>query len=554
MAPDILRASRRQGSWEERYAMQDNVDVIIIGAGISGLYAQYRMRELGLSVQGFEAGSDVGGTWYWNRYPGARFDSESYSYQFSFSEELIQEWTWSEKFAGQPEIERYVNFVADKFDLKRAIEFNSRVESVVFDDASRTWTVETLNGKTCRGRFVLCATGLLSAYQMPPYPGTENFKGLSLHSARWPKEDIDFSGKKVAIIGSGPTAVQILQTIAPQVGELKLFQRTANWCTPLRNQPVTAAEQEEMKVKANDVFELCKRTAAAFIHDMDMRASTEVSKAERMAKYQELYERGGFALWLGNYNDVFHNRALADEISEFLAEKIRQRVKDPVKADKLIPKNHPYGTKRPPGEKNYYEAFNQDNVDVVDLRATPIVKITASGVETTDATYDFDVIIYCTGFQSLTGELMRIDIRGEQGVALKDHWAKGPKTNLGVQFAGFPNLFAIMGPHNPGTFCNITRCVESNTDWITGCIRYVLEHGYKTIQATPEAEAAWTEKCHQSVKGMLIDEMRDSWFFGNNNRDGGVGQYLMYAGSVPSYRALFNEVAAKGYEGFEFRA
>ena len=269
--------------------MNDTFDVIIIGAGVSGLYAQYRMRELGLTVRGFEAGSDVGGTWYWNRYPGARFDSESYSYQYSFSKELTDEWVWTEKFASQPEIERYLNFVAGKFDLKRDIRFNSRVEHVVFNDQDRMWTVETDKGDKVRARFVLCATGLLSAFQMPPYAGVENFKGRSLHSARWPKETIDFTGKRVAIVGSGPTAVQILQTIAPEVSNLKIFQRTANWCTPLRNEPVSAVEQEEMKVKAEEIFELCKRTSAAFIHDMDSRASGEVPKAERLAKYQELY-------------------------------------------------------------------------------------------------------------------------------------------------------------------------------------------------------------------------------------------------------------------------
>ncbi|MGE0862203.1 MAG: flavin-containing monooxygenase [Gammaproteobacteria bacterium] len=533
--------------------MSEKFDVVIIGAGVSGLYSLYRVRELGLSARVFEAGGSVGGTWYWNRYPGARFDSESYSYQYSFSQELIEEWAWSEKFAGQPEIERYLNFVADKFKLRDDIQFNTRIAHVHFDETEREWTVESEAGAKVRARFVICATGLLSATQFPDYPGVHDFKGMSLHSSRWPQQDPDFTGKRVAIIGSGPTAVQILQTIAPKVGELKIFQRTANWCTPLRNEPYTAAEQAEMREKAGEIFDLCKRTFAAFIHDMDPRNGLEVSREERFAKYQELYDRGGFALWLGNYMDVFTNRVIADEISEFLAGKIRQRVKDPVKAEKLIPKNHPYGTKRPPGEKNYYEAFNQDNVDVVDLRATPIKRITATGIETSDASYEFDIIIYCTGFQSLTGELMRIDIQGEGGRTLQQHWANGPKTNLGVQVSGFPNLFAVMGPHNPGTFCNITRCVESNTDWIVRCIRYVVEHGYKTIQATKEAEEAWTKRCHESVKGMLIDEMRDSWFFGNNNRDGGTGQYLMYAGSVPSYRELFNGVADRGYEGFELR-
>jgi len=533
--------------------MNERFDAIVIGAGVSGLYSIYRLRELGLSTKAFEAGSGVGGTWYWNCYPGARFDSESYSYQYSFSPELVEEWAWSEHFAGQPEIERYLNFVADKFDLRRDIEFGSRVATVHFDEDDRLWTVETENGHRARARFVLCATGLLSAHQFPPYPGVHDFKGQSLHSARWPKEGIDFTGKRVGIIGSGPTAVQIIQTIAADVGQLTVFQRTANWCTPLRNGPIDAATQADLKANAGEIFDLCKRTFAAFIHDMDTRASSEVPKAERWARYQELYERGGFALWLGNFNDVFTNRAVADEIAEFLADKIRQRVHDPVTAEKLIPKNHTFGTKRPPGEKNYYEIFNQPNVELVDLRATPIERISATGITTSQASYDLDYIIYCTGFQSLTGELLRMDIRGEGGESLREKWADGPKTNLGVQVAGFPNLFAIMGPHNPGTFCNITRCVESNVDWITECIRYLRDQGYDTIQATPEAEAAWTERCYASVKGMLIDEMRDSWFFGNNNPDSDRGHYLMFAGSVPSYRAIFADVAAKGYEGFELR-
>lgn len=533
--------------------MNERYDAIVIGAGVSGLYALYRLRQLGLTVRVFEAGSGVGGTWYWNCYPGARFDSESYSYQYSFSQALIDEWGWSEHFAGQPEIERYLNFVADKFDLRRDIEFGARVGTARFDDLNRTWTIETENGQRATARYVLAATGLLSAHQFPSYVGVQDFKGRSLHTARWPKEGIDFSGQRVGIIGSGPTAVQIIQTIAPEVGHLTVFQRTANWCTPLRNGPIDDITQSKLKATAADIFATCERTFAAFIHDMDERAGSEVPKAERWARYQELYDRGGFALWLGNYNDVFTNRAIADDISEFLTEKIRQRVRDPEVAEKLIPKNHPFGTKRPPGEKNYYEVFNQGNVDLVDLRATPIERIVATGVQTSDATYDLDAIIYATGFQSLTGELMRIDIRGEGGEALREKWAHGPKTNLGVQFAGFPNFFAIMGPHNPGTFCNITRCVESNVDWITECISYLRDKGFDTIQTTPEAEDAWTQRCYDSVKGMLMDEMRDSWFFGNNNPESDRGQFLMFAGSVPSYRAIFTEVAAKGYEGFELR-
>ncbi|MEQ8659318.1 MAG: NAD(P)/FAD-dependent oxidoreductase, partial [Gammaproteobacteria bacterium] len=400
--------------------MTDTYDAIVIGAGVSGLYATHCLRERGLAVRVFEAGSGVGGTWYWNRYPGARFDSESYSYQYGFSKALFDEWQWSEQFAGQPEIERYLNFVADRFDLKRDIEFNSRVASLRYDEDACEWELTTAEGRSARARFVVAAMGFLSAPQPPDYPGVGDFAGLTVHSARWPKEGIDFSGKRVGIIGSGPTAVQIIQSIAPDAGHLTVFQRTANWCTPLRNRKLGESEQRELAAQADEIVALCKRTFAGFIHDMDARASTEVaSRAERRAKYQELYDRGGFALWFANYHDIFTNRAFADEVSEFLAEKIRARVHDPVTAEKLIPKNHPYGTKRPPGETNFYEAFNRDNVDLVDLRATPITRITASGVDTSDASYELDALIYATGFQSLTGALLRMDIRGEHGLTLK---------------------------------------------------------------------------------------------------------------------------------------
>ena len=530
--------------------MTDHYDAIVIGAGISGLYSLYKLRELGLSARVFEAGTDIGGTWYWNRYPGARFDSESYSYQYSFSRELIDEWEWSEHFSPQPEIERYVHFVADKFDLKRDIECNARVASVVYDDAGKMWEITTTEGRKARGKYVLCATGLLSAHQFPDYPGVESFAGLSLHSARWPKEPVDFSGKRVGIIGAGPTAVQIIQSIAPECAELTVFQRTANWCTPLRNRPITDAEQRELKAKAQDIFDLCKRTWAGFIHDPDPRPAMSVPKEERWARYQELYDRGGFSLWLGNYSDSFMSQEAADEVAEFLAAKIRERVRDPEMAEKLIPK-HTFGTKRCPGEKNYYETFNRDNVDLVDLRATPITRITAEGIETSAELHELDVIIYATGFHSVTGELLRMDIRGQGGHSLQEHWSDGPRTNLGVQFSGFPNLWAIMGPHNPAVFCNITRCVESNVEWIVDSIRYLREHGYETMETTPEAEEAWTERCYESAKGLLINDMQDSWFFGSTNPENIRGRFLLFAGGVPMYREIFADVAAKGYEGFE---
>ncbi len=530
--------------------MTEQYDAIVIGAGISGLYSLYKLRELGLTARVFEAGTDIGGTWYWNRYPGARFDSESYSYQYSFSDELIAEWQWSEHFSPQPEIERYVHFVADKFDLKRDIECNARIASVVYDAADKLWDITTTSGRTARAKYVLCATGLLSAHQFPDYPGVESFAGLSLHSARWPKETVDFSGQRVGIIGAGPTAVQIIQSIAPECAELTVFQRTANWCTPLRNRPITEAEQRELKAKARDIFDLCKRTWAGFIHDPDPRPAMSVPKAERQARYQELYDRGGFALWLGNYSDSFMSQEAADEVAEFLAGKIRERVHDPVMAEKLIPK-HTFGTKRCPGEKNYYETFNRDNVALVDLRETPITRITATGIETSAGLHELDVIIYATGFHSVTGELLRMDIRGQGGRSLQEHWSDGPRTNLGVQFSGFPNLWAIMGPHNPAVFCNITRCVESNVEWIVECIRYLREHGYETMETTTEAEEAWTARCYESAQGLLINDMQDSWFFGSTNPENVRGRFLLFAGGVPMYREIFADVAAKGYEGFE---
>ncbi len=530
--------------------MSQRFDAIIIGAGISGIYSLYRLRELGVSARVLEAGGGVGGTWYWNRYPGARFDSESYTYQYSFSKELLEEWSWSEEFAGQPEIERYVNFVADKFDLKRDIEFNSRVRTVRYDESTKEWEVTTESGRSYRSRFVLSATGLLSAHQFPDYEGVHDFKGLSLHTARWPHQHPDFRGKRVGVIGSGPTGVQVIQSIAPDVGHLTVFQRTANWCTPLRNHPLDAEAQRDLKARASDIIDACNHTFAAFIHDFDSRMASDVPKAERLALYQELYDRGGFALWLANFPDVFTRREVADEVGAFLADKIRQRVKDPKVAEMLIPKSHPFGTKRPPGEKNYYETFNRDNVSLVDLRASPIKRITASGVETTTDSYPLDAIIYATGFHSLTGELMRMDIRGVGGQTLHQRWSDGPRTNLGIQIAGFPNFFAVMGPHNPGTFCNITRCVESNVDWIVQCIGFLRKNGYTTIESTPAADEAWTERCYESVKGRLFDEMRDSWFFGSTNPENVRGRFLMFAGSVPDHRKIFTDVAAKGYPGF----
>ena len=533
--------------------MAKKYDVIIIGAGVSGLYTLYKVRQLGLSARVFEAGTDIGGTWYWNRYPGARFDSESYSYEYSFSKELGTEWEWSEHFAGQPEVERYLHHVAEKFDLRRDIQLNARIASSIYDELNNCWEIQTEDAQKAFGKYLVCATGLLSAYQLPPYEGVNSFNGQSLHSARWPKETVDFGGKKVGIIGTGPTGVQIIQSIAKQCAELKVFQRTANWCTPLRNRPITAEEQIKLKKDAEEIFALCKRTFAGFIHEADDRSAMDVPREERLERYQELYDRGGFSLWLGNYSDSFSSREYADEVAKFLAEKIRARVKDPEKAEMLIPKSHTFGVKRCPGEKDYYEMFNLPHVDIIDLRSTPISKISPEGIIVGEELHELDVIIYATGFHSITGELLRMDIRGLNDVSLQEHWSDGPRTNLGVQFSGFPNLWAVMGPHNPALFCNITRCAENNVEWIVDCIRHMEEKGLKTMQTTAEAEDAWTKACYESAEGLLINEMQDSWFFGSTNPENVRGRFMLYAGGVPRYRQIFEEIKSNGYPGFKLQ-
>jgi len=537
--------------------MRDQFDVVVIGAGVSGLYALHRLRQEGYSVRVVDASSDVGGTWYWNRYPGCRLDSESYSYQYSFQRDLIDEWNWSEHFAGQPEIERYLRFVVDKLDLRRDIEFNARVKQVRFDEASRRWNLSTENGLTLNARYVISATGFLSAPQYPDIKGMDDFQGVSTHTALWPRAGIDLKGKRVGVIGTGATAVQVIQTIAPEVGHLAVFQRSPNWCTALRNRPIDAATQKDLKREAESIFARCNETYAGFIHKLDPRNGKTVDKAERFKFYQALHDRGGFALWLGNFMDVFTDREIAQEVGEFLAQKTRERVRDPKTAAKLIPTDHLFGTKRPPGETNYFEAFNHPHVELIDLRETPIQRVTKTGVETGDGKqtrqHELDVIIYATGFRAVTGALARMDIVGEGGVSLEQHWKNGPKTNLGVQFAGFPNFFAVLGPHNPAAFCNITRCVENNVDWILDCLRYIKQHGYTSMEARPDAEETWTKRCYDSANGLLFSEVKDSWFFGYHNPGGDHGRYLIFTEGVPAYRKIFAETAAQGYPGFAFR-
>jgi cation diffusion facilitator CzcD-associated flavoprotein CzcO len=522
-------------------------DAVIIGAGMSGMYQLYRLRELGMRVRVFEAGTGVGGTWYWNRYPGARFDSESYTYAYSFSQELLAEWNWSEHFAGQPETLRYLNLVADKFDLRRDIQFRSRVTAAGWDEATRSWSVTLEDGSRFRTRFLITAIGPLSAPTMPRIEGVDTFQGQSFHTARWPHEAVDFAGKRVAVIGTGATGVQTIQTIAGSVGHLTVFQRTPNWCAPLHNSKIDAETQQKIKSSYPEIFKRCQETFACFIHTPDPRGTFEVSDAEREAFFEKLYGEPGFAIWQGNFRDIVIDRKANAAISDFVARKIRQRVTNPKVAEKLIPKNHGFGTRRVPLETRYYEAYNRDNVELVDILETPILRITPNGIETREREFEFDIIIYATGFDAITGSFDRIDLTGVQEVRLKDKWKRGPQTFLGVLTDEFPNMMMLMGPHT--ALGNIPRSIEYNVDWVTGLIRHARKNNLTRIEATAAGVASWTDHVRELGVGLLSNEV-NSWMTGfNSNVEGKQTRIVArYSGSAPAYRARCDEVATKGYD------
>ncbi len=521
-------------------------DAIIIGAGISGLYQLYRLRELGMRVRVLESGTGVGGTWYWNRYPGARFDSESYSYSYSFSPELLQEWDWSEHFAAQPETLRYLNHVADRFDLRRDIQFRSRVAAAHWREATRDWDVTLEDGSRHRARFLITAIGPLSAPTMPRIEGVDSFQGQSCHTARWPHESVSFEGKRVAVIGTGATGVQTIQEVAKTAGHLTVFQRTPNWCAPLHNGKIDAAEMAQIKANYPAMFQRCQDTFACFLHTPDPRGTFEVTPEEREAFFEKLYAEKGFGIWQGNFRDILTDPKANDAISDFVARKIRQRVKDPEVAEKLIPKNHGFGTRRVPLETRYYEVYNQPNVRLVDIKETPIERITPTGIKTRDAEYEFDIIIYATGFDAITGSFDRIDITGVDGLRLKDKWRTGPQTFLGVLVEGFPNMMMLMGPHT--ALGNIPRSIEYNVEWVTNMLRHARANALTRVEATAAGVASWTDHVKSLGVGLLSNEV-NSWMTGiNRNVEGKQTRIIArYSGSAPAYRARCDAVAADGY-------
>jgi cation diffusion facilitator CzcD-associated flavoprotein CzcO len=539
-------AASRQTKTSSDAAPALDYDAIIIGAGMSGLYQLYRLRGLGMRTRVFEAGTNVGGTWYWNRYPGARFDSESYSYGYSFSKELLAEWEWSEHFAGQQETLRYLNYVADKFDLRRDIQFESRVTAAIYDEDTRSWRITLEGGSHFTARFLITAIGPLSTPTLPRIEGRDSFLGKSFHTARWPKQPVDFAGKRVAVIGTGATGVQTIQTIAKDVGHLTVFQRTPNWCAPLHNGKIDAETQVKIKAGYPEMFARCQETFACFIHTPDPRGAFEVSDEEREAFYEKLYGERGFGIWQGNFRDILIDRKANATISDFVARKIRERVKNPQVAEKLIPKNHGFGTRRLPLETFYYEVYNRENVELVDVCETPIERITRDGIKTSTKEYAFDIIIFATGFDAITGAFDRIDFRGVGGAQLKDSWRDGPKTYLGLMVDRFPNMMMLMGPHT--ALGNIPRSIEYSVDWVTGLIRFAQASGLTRLEATAAGVEAWTDHVKALGVGLLSNEV-DSWMTGINRNIEGKERRIVarYSGSAPAYRARCDEVAAKGY-------
>jgi cation diffusion facilitator CzcD-associated flavoprotein CzcO len=521
-------------------------DAIVIGAGVSGLYQLYKLRELGLETRVFESGSGVGGTWYWNRYPGARFDSESWTYGYSFSQELLDEWHWEEHFSAQPETEKYLNHVADKFDLRRDIQFNSLVSAAHYHEDTRSWEVTLEDGRQYSTRYLLTAPGILSAPTLPLIPGVDTFRGQACHTHYWPKEPVSFEGKRVAVIGTGATAIQAITEIAKTVGHLTVFQRTAQWAAPLHNAKISKEEMAEIRANYADIFARCQETYGCFIHATDPRSALEVTEEEREAFWEKLYSEPGFGIWMGNFRDILVDRRANTLISDFVARKIRQRIKDPAIAEKLVPKNHGFGTRRVPLESGYFEVYNQPNVRLVDISETPIERITPTGVKTSDAEYEFDMIIYATGFDAVTGSYDRIDIRGADGVSLKERWKDGPKTYLGILIDGFPNMLMVMGPH--AGLGNFPRAAEYSADWVTGLIRFAHERGLTRIEATKAGAAAWTDHVMASSEGLLANEI-DSWMTGvNRNVEGKhVRKIMRYSGGHPAFRDRCEAVAADNY-------
>ena len=527
-------------------------DAIVVGAGFSGLYQLHLLRDrLGLSVRVLEAAGGIGGTWYWNRYPGARCDSESYYYSYSFSRELEDEWDWTERYPDHGEIRRYLDHVADRFDLRRDIQLGTRVAGAAYDEAANRWTVTTESGECFEAQFLITAVGCLSSTNVPEIPGLARFSGAQYHTGRWPHDGVDFSGKRVGLIGTGSTGIQATPVIAAEAAYLTVFQRTANYCVPARNGPMDDAFRTWVRENSSELRAKARAAPNGHPFDFSDRSALAVSPQERQAIYEAAWERGGLR-FRAAFRDIMLDPDANETASAFIRDKIRGLVHDPVVAEILTPRDHLFGTKRPPIDTHYFETFNRSNVKLVDLKATPIAAIVPEGVRTSDAIYPLDVIVFATGFDALTGPLLALDIRGRDGVALKDVWAAGPRSYLGLQVPGFPNLFTMTGPGSPSVLTNMPVAIEQHAEWITDCIGHLRERGLDRIEATPDAAESWGTEVNRAASATLLPLASSSWYLGANV-PGKPRVFMPYAGGMAHYRGICERVAARGYDGFALR-
>lgn len=540
---------------EKASHQKSHFEIIVIGAGVAGIYQIKRLVDLGVDATVLDAAPDLGGTWYWNRYPGARFDSESYTYGYSFSKELLNEWHWKERFSGQPENLRYLNHVADKFDLREFMQFNAKVEAARFDEAQNLWRLKIDDGRELTCRFMILTIGLLSTPTLPRLEGMDSFRGRAFHTYYWPHEPVEISGKKVAIIGTGATAIQIIGEIADKVGELTVFQRRPNWAAPLNNAPISNEEMADIRSRYDDIFAACARSPGGFEHEPDRRGFYEVTPEERVALWDKLYDEPGFGIWLSNFKEIFTDEAANAEFSAYIAGRIRRRVKDPVTAEKLIPTDHGFGVQRVPLETRYFEAYNRDNVHLVDISETPLMCVTETGLRTSVRDYDFDIIIYSTGFDAITGAYDQIEISGIGAEKLFDKWRDGPATFLGMLVHGFPNLLMPTGPQSGSASTNFPRGIETGVNWCMNLLQHMWDRGYTRAEPTLAAQERWSAHVTKMYAIMLMRKAK-SWFTGYNSNvpghEHGKVRYFVYNGGTPKYVAAINDVVAKDYDGIVF--
>lgn len=537
----------------ERDSETTDFDAVVVGAGFSGLYMLHRLRELGLSVRVYEKGDGVGGTWYWNRYPGARCDSESHIYCYSFDEDLYEEWEWSERYPEQPEILEYLNFAADELDLRRDIAFETEVTSASYDDDAATWTVETADGDSVETRFFISAVGCLSEPFKPDFDGLDTFDGEWYHTARWPHDGVDLDGKHVGVVGTGSTGIQFISENASRASHLTVFQRTPNYAVPARNRPLEADEYEEIRDNYDAIWERARNSRLGMPFEPDENSARGLSEDEIRDILEDRWQQGGFRfLHAFEPGHVLSNAETNEIISEFIREKIRERVDDPETAEKLVPTDHPYASKRPPMDYNdYYGTYNRDNVSLVDVDANPITELTPDGVRTTADHYDIDVLVFATGFDAMTGAILAMDIYGRDGRSLEEKWADGPTTYLGLGIHDFPNCFTITGPQSPSVLTNMPMSIEQHVEWITDCIAYMDREGYDRIEATAESEQQWVSQTNMLADNMLFSEAK-SWYRGENV-PGKPSIFTPFPGGLEMYRGICERVAEDDYDGFELR-